>query len=208
MRLLSEVVKIGDYVEYCGKNSQLLRMQVFKNDKKSGLQISGVVGKMALSGTKDYANGVELLNNFCDECVNKNFAIAARSIGCSEESVKSLDSTLLDVYDQGFKTMMSCYNDDEYVSDVEWIKEHGLETTEWTWLASRFAKKNLSDVYFGLRYLTNTGNVNRLNLTCRYYSEDAEYSAEYHVRAVILMKPGIHVSFGDGTMMLPYRLVV
>ncbi len=169
------------------------------------------VGDVTLGGAEGYANAVSILNSKAKEYINYNYAVSARSVGSTVDSIEQIDTTQYPLtYEAGNAAgMVLPYQDTYYLDDTTIIANNAnlKHSSGNVWLASRILGTNSSYSYFNVHNLYSSGTAYNVSLFAAGSGGDVDsfvYSLGF--RPVVTLRADLRVIGGSGTQADPYVL--
>ena len=213
-----EKVAIGSYVQYNAGDYD--GDWVVLRNKAGQLEIISKesVGDVTLGSDSDvnkaksdYANAINILNSKSKAYINTNYAVSARSVGASEESIGFIDTTKYPItYSAASATGQTLpYNDKYCLGDQAIISgnDNLKHTSGYIWLASRYLDIYSGGIGFCVNGLEANGSFYINYLFYQVSDSGTGYmSLTYGFRPVVTLRSDIQIVGGSGTQADPYKL--
>ncbi len=208
------VPETGSYITYTGGDYTGDWVVLRNKDGQLEIISKESVGDVTLSGAEGYANAVSILNNKAQQYLNANYAVGARSVGATEDSIGQINTTQYPLTFAAAREQGVLPYSDTYTTYDQGIIEKSTalqHTSGNVWLASRYmhAYAPSTSSKFGVKYFGPAGNASGLYLfVANSDSSTSSNTYSLGVRPVITLRPDMEIIGGSGLQSDPYRIGV
>ena len=208
-------IGVGSYVEYSAGGytgdwivlrNNTGQLEIISKESVRDVTLGSTTD--AVKAANDYANAVSILNSKAKEYINYNYAVSARSVGATVDSIEQIDTTRYPLtYDVIVDSIP--YTDTYYIDDQTIIASNSAlqHSSIYVWLASRNTYNNGSFSDFCVRLLDTSGNMGYHGMVKAYPdSSTTTLSSTRGFRPVVTLRGDLRVIGGSGTQADPYVL--
>ena len=205
-------IGVGSYVAYSAGGYTGDWVVLRNNTGQLEIISKESVGAVTLGGAEGYANAVSILNSKAKEYINYNYAVSARSVGSTVDSIEQIDTTQYPLTYEATNAVAGQlpYTDEYYLDDQTIIANNSAlrHSSGQVFLASRYARTtDNSHTAFGMHLLKADATGNGGILYGAYMSGGTSSSDNtFGVRPVVTLRADLRVIGGSGTQADPYVL--
>ena len=206
----------GNYVTYIdGTNTPRTCAVLYDSSSDYGVQIITMdtvedyiqIGSNTLSVARSgYNNAISTFNTTAREYNNSTYSSDARCVGSVPNNPDFESGSSIYSGKTGKNEMKD--EDSNYQTDYDKLVELNINNIgKEYWLASRYVRKqSVTDTDFFVRKISSDGVLSATNPVLLSLYGDSGYGAESNMRPVFILKNGIKVTGGNGTLSNPYTL--